>query len=35
MRAPQIRELEVRIESHQTYKNLTDALFKQTFVVDL
>ena len=30
-----IRELEVMIKSHQTYMNLTDAFFKQTFVVDL
>jgi hypothetical protein len=33
--SPPIRELEVTIESHQTYMNLTDAFFKQTFVVDL
>jgi hypothetical protein len=32
---PQIRELEVTIKSHQTYMNLTDVFFKQTFVVDL
>jgi hypothetical protein len=33
--SPPIRELEVTIKSHQTYMNLTDVFFKQTFVVDL
>jgi len=31
----QFLELEVTIKSGQTYMNLTDVLFKQTFVVDL